>query len=101
MAALVGVAPFHRDSGQSRGKPRISGGRAEIRSLLDMATVVAIRYHPPLRTDYQHLRDQGKLKKVAIIACMRKLLTSLNAMMQDNTPWQDDRVSAFFQTADA
>ena len=101
IAALVGVAPFNRDSGRYSGKRRIWGGRAEIRSLLYMATVVAIRHNPPLRAYYQHLREQGKLKKVAIVACMRKLLTCLNAMMRDRTPWQDERVSAFFQTADA
>ena len=99
IAALVGVAPFNRDSGHYSGKRRIWGGRAEIRSLLYMATVVAIRYNPPLRAYYQHLREQGKLKKVAIVACMRKLLTCLNAMMRDNTPWHDDKVSAFFQPA--
>lgn len=101
IAALVGVAPFNRDSGRYSGKRRIWGGRAEIRSLLYMATVVAIRYNPPLRAYYQHLRDRGKLKKVAIVACMRKLLTCLNAMMRDNTPWHDDRVSAFFQPTNA
>ena len=97
----MGVAPFNRDSGHYSGKRRSWGGRAEIRRLLYMATVVAIRYNPPLRAYYQHLRDKGKLKKVAIVACMRKLLTCLHAMMRDNTPWHDDRVSAFFQTADA
>jgi transposase len=66
-----------------------------------MATVVAIRYNPPLRAFYQHLQEKGKLKKVAIVACMRKLLTGLNAMMRDRTPWQDERVSAFFQGANA
>lgn len=101
IAALVGVAPFNRDSGRYAGKRRIWGGRAEIRSLLYMATVVAIRYNPPLRAYYQHLREKGKLKKVAIVACMRKLLTCLNAMMRDNTPWHDDKVSAFFQPANA
>lgn len=95
------MAPFNRDSGGDSGKRRIWGGRAEIRSLLYMATVVAIRHHPPLRAYYQHLREQGKLKKVAIVACMRKRLTCLNAMMRDRPPWQDERVSAFFQTADA
>jgi len=101
IAALVGVAPFNRDSGRYSGKRRIWGGRAEIRSLLYMATVVAIRYNPPLRAYYQHLQKKGKLKKVAIVACMRKLLTCLNAMMRDRTPWQDERVSAFFQGANA
>lgn len=101
IAALVGVAPFNRDSGRYSGKRRIWGGRTEIRSLLYMATLVAIRYNPPLRAHYQHLREKGKLQKVAIVACMRKLLTCLNAMMRDNTPWQDHQVSAFFQPADA
>lgn len=97
IAALVGVAPFNRDSGQSRGKRRISGGRTEIRSLLYLAAIVAIRHNPPLRAYYQQLRERGKLKKVAIVACMRKLLTCLNAMVRDNEPWEDSKVSAFFQ----
>ena len=97
LAALVGVAPFNRDSGQSRGKRHISGGRAEIRSLLYLAAIVAIRHTPPLRAYYQQLRERGKLKKVAIVACMRKLLTCLNAMVRDNEPWEDGKVSAFFQ----
>ncbi|MGD1861367.1 MAG: IS110 family transposase [Leptolyngbyaceae cyanobacterium] len=101
IAALVGVAPFNRDSGRDSGKRRSWGGRAEIRSLLYRATGVAIRYNPPLRAHDQHLREKGKLKKVAIVACMRKLLTCLNAMMRDNAPWHDDKVSAFFQTPDA
>lgn len=97
IAALVGVAPFNRDSGKYRGKRRISGGRAEIRSLLYLAAIVAIRHNPPLRAYYQQLRERGKLKKVAIVACMRKLLTCLNAMVRDNEPWEDRKVSAFFQ----
>lgn len=101
IAALVGVAPFNRDSGRYSGKRSIWGGRAEIRSLLYMAATVAIRHNPPLRAYYEHLLAKGKLKKVAIVACMRKLLTCLNAMMRDNTTWQDDQVCAFFQPTEA
>lgn len=97
IAALVGVAPFNRDSGGTHGKRRIWGGRAEIRSLLYMATLTAVHHNPPLRAYYQHLLEKGKLKKVALVACMRKLLTCLNAMVRDKTLWHDDQVSAFFQ----
>jgi transposase len=97
IAALAGLAPFNRDSGQYRGKRKIWGGRAAVRTLLYMATLVAIRHNPPLRTYYQHLIAKGKLAKVAIVACMRKLLTCLNAMVRDNQPWDDERVTAFFQ----
>ena len=78
IAALVGVAPFNRDSGRYSGKRRIWGGRAEIRSLLYMATVVAIRYNPPLRAYYQHLREKGKLKK----SCYRGLYAEATDLPQ-------------------
>ena len=87
IAALVGVAPFNHDSGRKQGKRRIKGGRPVIRSILYMATLSAIRFNPVIKTFYQHLLAQGKQKKVAIVACMRKLLTILNAMLRDHKPW--------------
>lgn len=99
IAALAGVAPFNRDSGRFRGKRRIGGGRAAVRTLLYMATLVAIRHHPPLRAYYHHLKAKGKVAKVAIVACMRKLLGCLNAMLRDNSPWQDHQVTAWFNPA--
>lgn len=75
IAALVGVAPFNDDSGRRRGKRKIKGGRADIRQVLYMATVAAVRSNPVIRAFYQHLLAQGKLKKVALVACMRKFLT--------------------------
>jgi transposase len=87
IAALVGVAPFNDDSGHRRGKRKIKGGRADIRQVLYMATVAAVRFNPIIRGFYQHLLHQGKLKKVAIVACMRKFLTILNAMIRDMRPF--------------
>jgi transposase len=87
IAALVGVAPFNRDSGHLRGKRTIWGGRAVVRSALYMSTLVATRYNPVIRGFYQHLLAAGKPKKVALTACMRKLLTILNAMLKHQTPW--------------
>jgi transposase len=87
IAALVGVAPFNDDSGYRRGKRRIKGGRADIRQVLYMATVAATRFNPAIRSFYQHLLSQGKLKMVAIVACMRKFLTILNAMIRDMRPF--------------
>jgi len=83
IAALVGVAPYNDDSGQRRGKRRIRGGRATVRRALYMATLVAIRYNPVIRDYYQHLQQQGKAKKLALVACMRKLLIRLNALMAE------------------
>ena len=99
IAALVGLAPFNRDSGRYQGKRTTWGGRATVRSALYMATLVAVRHNPPLRTVYQHLLDQGKEKKVALIACARKLLTCLNAMLKSRTPWQDELVTARYTPA--
>lgn len=90
IAALVGVAPFNCDSGQLQGKRVIWGGRAEVRAVLYMATLAAIRSNPAIRTFYRRLIAAGKIKKVAIIACMRKLLLTLNAMVRNNQPWQPD-----------
>lgn len=88
IAALAGVAPFNRDSGKYRGKRMTKGGRARVRPALYMATLVASRYNPVIKAYYQHLLQMGKEKKVALTACMRKLLTILNAMVRDNRPWQ-------------
>jgi transposase len=88
VAALVGVAPFNRDSGTLRGRRTIWGGRASVRSALFMAAVSASRFNPIIRGFYERLRAAGKLKKVALVACMRKLLTILNSMMRDSRPWQ-------------
>ena len=87
IAALVGVAPLNRDSGTLRGKRTVWGGRAHVRAVLYMAAVVATRYNPVIRTFYQRLCAAGKAKKIALTACMRKLLTILNAMMKHRTPW--------------
>ena len=83
IAKLVGVAPMNRDSGQTTGKRRIRGGRAPVRVALYMATLSAVRWDPALRAHYQQLRARGKLAKVALIACMRKLLTLVNARRRD------------------
>lgn len=88
IAALIGVAPFNRDSGQMRGRRSISGGRDDVRNVLYMATVAAIRCNPAIRTFHQRLRAAGKPPKVAITACMRKLLTILNALLKAQTPWR-------------
>lgn len=87
IAALVGVAPLNRDSGTLRGRRRVWGGRAAVRAVLYMGTLVAVRHTPVLRAFYQRLRAAGKLPKVALTACMRKLLTILNAMLKHQQPW--------------
>jgi transposase len=89
IAALVGLAPFNNDSGQHRGKRSIRGGRSEVRSMLYMATVSAVRYNDQIRVMYKRLLAAGKAKKVALIACARKLLTVLNAMVRDKAPWRE------------
>lgn len=99
IASLAGLAPFNRDSGRSQGKRTTWGGRAMVRSMLYMATLVAVRYNPPLRAHYEHLLAKGKLKKVALIACARKLLTCLNAMLKSRSPWQDELVTAHFASS--
>jgi transposase len=88
IAALVGVAPLNRDSGRFRGKRMIWGGRRSVRQALYMAALVASRYNAPLRTFYQRLRAAGKPGKVALVAVMRKLLTTLNAIVRDQQPWR-------------
>ncbi|MCJ7548090.1 MAG: IS110 family transposase [Anaerolineae bacterium] len=88
IAALVGIAPYNHDSGKQRGYRAIGGGRAHVRCALYMATLSAVRWNPVLRDFYERLLQAGKLKKVALIACARKLLTMLNAMLKTGTPWQ-------------
>jgi transposase len=87
ISALVGVAPMAADSGGSRGKRAIAGGRARVRQVLYMATLVATRRNRVIQQFYERLLGAGKPKKVALVACMRKLLTILNAMMRDQRPW--------------
>jgi transposase len=89
ISALVGVAPFNRDSGQMRGKRTIFGGRAQVRRNLYMAALTAIRFNTVIKTFYHRLVEAGKPKKVAIVACMRKLLTILNAMVRTGKAWDD------------
>lgn len=88
ISALVGLAPFNRDSGLSRGKRRIRGGRAPIRTVLYMAMLSAIQHNPVMKLFYAKLVEQGKHKKIAITACMRKMIVILNTMVRNNTPWQ-------------
>jgi transposase len=88
IAALVGLAPFNRDSGRKRGRRHIFGGRADVRSVLYMAALSGIRYNPVIQAFYNRLIAKGKLFKVAITACMRKLLTILNAIVRDGSCWQ-------------
>jgi transposase len=87
IAALAGVAPFNRDSGQHHGERMIWGGRAQVRQALYMAVVSAMRFNPVIKDFYLRLRANGKPAKVALTACMRKLLTICNAMLKHNTPW--------------
>jgi transposase len=89
IAALVGVAPVACDSGLRNGRRRVQGGRFAIRRVLYMATLTATRHNPAIRAFYQRLKAAGKRPKVAIVACMRKLLTMLNAMVKTNPPWDD------------
>ena len=88
LAALVGVAPVNRDSGQLRGHRAIAGGRTSLRNTLFMATLAAVRHNAVLRAHYQALIARGRPKKVALIACIRRLLGILNAIVRTNTPWQ-------------
>jgi len=87
IAALVGLAPFNRDSGAYRGRRTIWGGRSHVRAALYMGTVSAIKFNPAIRSFYKRLVDAGKAKKLAITACMRKLLTILNTMMKNKATW--------------
>ena len=87
LCALVGVAPFNRDSGTFRGKRQVWGGRAPVRAALYMGALVATRHNPLIREFYERLLAAGKPKKVALVACMRKLLSILNAVMRNRVPW--------------
>ena len=93
MAALIGVAPFNRDSGTLRGRRTVYGGRAEVRAVLYMGALVATKHNPVIKAFYTRLCAAGKAKKVALTACMHKLLTIMNAMVRDLTPWQPREVS--------
>ena len=88
LSSLVGVAPFNRDSGKMRGKREVWGGRAPVRATLYMGALVATRHNPAIKEFYERLLKAGKPKKVALVACMRKLLTILNAMMRDLAIWR-------------
>ena len=90
IAALIGVAPFNYDSGALRGKRAVWGGRAHVRAVLYMSTLAAVRHNPVLKAFYERLRAVGKAPKVALTACMRKLLTMLNAMLKHRTPWHEN-----------
>src|SRR6266481_2068385 len=94
IAALVGVAPLNCDSGTLRGKRTIWGGRAHVRTVLYMGTLVATRFNPQIKVFYKRLLAAGKVKKVALTACMHKFLTILNAMLKHRTPWQPQEVQS-------
>ena len=94
IAALVGVAPLNCDSGTLRGRRTIWGGRAHVRTVLYMGTLVATRYNPQIKAFYERLLAAGKVKKVALTACMHKFLTILNAMVKHRTPWQPQEVQS-------
>lgn len=89
LAALVGLAPFADDSGRRRGQRYIQGGRADVRAVLYMATLSAVRCNAPIKAMYQRLRAAGKPFKVAMVACMRKLLIVLNAILRTQKPWSN------------
>ena len=91
IAALAGLAPFVRESGRWRGESHIGGGRAEVRKVLYMATLTAIRCNPVIGGFYERLKGRGKKRKVAMTACMRKLLTILNAIVRDGRPWSEQQ----------
>ena len=93
IAALVGVAPLNRDSGTLRGRRSIWGGRATVRAVLYMATLTGTKWNPALRALYRRLKAAGKPSKVALVACMRKLLTILNAILRDRSPWRTQELS--------
>jgi len=93
IAALVGLAPMNFDSGKKRGYRKTKGGRMEVRNVLYMSTLVATRYNPLIKAQYQELQRRGKVKKVALTACMRKFLTILNAMKRDGQPFRGSAVS--------
>lgn len=94
IAALIGVAPFNNDSGEGKRKRTTWGGRAAVRAVLYMATCAARRFNPALKAMYERLTERGKPPMVALVACMRKLLTILNAMKRDNTRWDEALATA-------
>ena len=94
IAALVGVAPYPRESGTFKGRRLIWGGRAQVRRLY-MAALSAVRHNPPLRAHYRALVERGKARKLALVACMRKLLVTLNAMLRDSTAWNPNYIVDF------
>jgi transposase len=97
MAALVGLAPFHNDSGPSRGKRHIWGGRAHRRAVLYRAVIAGLRFHSTIRDFYQHLLPSGKPPKVALVACLRKLFIWLNEMVKSAAHWNAQRVCGVTQ----
>jgi transposase len=99
VGALVGVAPFNRDSGSARGRRSIRGGRADVRCVLYMAALAAARFNPVLRAFAERLRKAGKPAKVVVVACMRKLLALLNAMVRDGLTWDQLAVVKQLKTA--
>jgi transposase len=101
ISALVGVAPYARDSGPRRGQRRIGGGRASVRAVLYMATMTATRYNAVIKEFYERLIKAGKKKKVALVACMRKLLTILNTIIKEQKPWREPQKSAQIAAAHA
>jgi transposase len=90
IAALSGVAPLNRGRGTVRGKRAVWGGRAHVRAVWSMSILAAVRHNPVLKAFYERLRAVGKAPKVALTACMRKLLTILNAMLKHRTPWHEN-----------
>ena len=101
ISALVGLAPYANDSGPRRGLRRIRGGRAPVRAVLYMATVSAVRFNPVIKEFYDRLVKAGKKKKVALVACMRKLLTILNTIIKEQKPWREPQKSAQIAAAHA
>lgn len=93
LASLAGVAPLNNDSGKFRGRRAVWGGRSHVRSALYMATLTAVKYHPPLKTTYQRLLAAGKKPKVALVACMRKLLSILNTILKTKTPCRQPQLA--------
>jgi transposase len=98
IASLIGVAPLNRDSGTLRGKRMVWGGRSSVRRVLYMSTLAATRYNPIIRAFYQRLCKEGKAKKVALTACMRKLLVILNAIIKNRTVWKDSNMVVLTET---
>jgi transposase len=94
IAKLVGVAPINRDSGKMSGKRFIGGGRGKVRRVLYMATIVGLRHNPVIKAYYAHLKSKGKESKVAIVACMRKLLTIMNTMVKTDQLWNASEKSS-------